>query len=192
MKLKILIALITLPFLSNISSANEHYTDLRNVNLVGKVVEVSSPNTLKVETIQFGKRRHFWVELIHVDFGADKNIQCTQKPEFHYPKRMNRQVRTKPALSFSAKSACDRMKIWLNGKIVQVEITEWSQPSLKGFVFHKGTNVNYELISQGEYPVDYRQTRHASLVLLEKKARCQRVGIWQSKKGNVVEDLKCL
>jgi endonuclease YncB( thermonuclease family) len=182
-------ALIFLPLLAANALAKEPYVDLRDVNLKGKVVEISAPNILKVETLQDGERRHFWVEMIYVDFGKVANKSCQKKTIPH--KLRDRITPDSIKHTPELEKACDRIDDWLDGEPVQVEVTEWDQPILKGYVFHKSVNVNHELIAKGWYPVDYKQTRDANLALLEKRARCQRVGIWKSKMGIPEEDLKC-
>jgi hypothetical protein len=182
--MKIYFLFATLIFLAFDASAKDAYVDLRNVNIVGKVNEITSPNILKVETDRNGKRQHFWIELVQVDFGNDRNRECSTGNK-------TRQMFRNLTSTAEGVDACDYMDDWLDGEIVSVEITEWSEPVLKGFVFIGTTNVNYDLIEKGRYPVDYMQTRDASLALLEKKARCQRVGIWKSKMGVPEEDMKC-
>lgn len=186
------LAFVTLALLAFGANAKEAYVDLRDVNIVGKVKEIAAPNILKVETYRNGKRQHFWVELIQVDFGDDRDRGCNTGSKSHNPKNQQHMFRNnKPLVEPEVINACERLDDWLDGEIVSVEITEWSEPVLKGFVFIGTTNVNYDLIEKGWYPVDYMQTRDASLALLEKKARCQRVGIWQSKMGIPEEDMKC-
>jgi hypothetical protein len=175
--MKIVFSLCFASMLAIGAHAKEPYVDLRNVNIQGEVVEVSSPNVLKLEAIQHGKRRHFWVDIIHVDFGELRNKSCAKGEDI---------FRSTPL-----EIACEDMTKRIKGKTVQIEVTEWSQPILKGYVFHNQTNLNHELITEGKYPVDYTQTRDANLVVMEKKARCQRVGIWSSKLGIAEEDLKC-
>jgi len=182
---------LTLSLLAFTSYAKDAYVDLRDVNIVGQVKEVSAPNILKVETYRDGKRQHFWIELVHVDFGDVRDNQCTTGHKFFSPKNPHYPFRNSLQLSPDTAEACQLMKDWLAGEMVSIEITEWSEPVLKGFVFLGSTNINYTLIEKGWYRVDYMQTRDATLALLEKKARCARVGIWKSKSGIPEEDLKC-
>lgn len=169
--------------------AKDPYVDLRDVNLRGKVVEISAPNILKVETMKHGERRYFLIEMIYVDFGKVADKSCQKKTIPH--KLRDRITLDSMKHTPELEKACGRMEDWLDGEPVQAEVTEWSQPILKGYLFHGSVNVNNDLIAKGWYPVDYEQTRDASLALLEKHARCQRIGIWKSKMGIPEEDLKC-
>lgn len=193
MKIHSLLSILPLAFLAGTAIAGDSYVDLRNVNLSGEVVEISAPNILKIETIKNSKRVHFFIDIIHVDFGQERGEQCNNNTSRHNPiDRSSRQDKKTLHADPAVANACKRMGDWLEGEKVSVEVTEWTQPILKGFVFHGETNVGHDLIKRGVYPVDYMQSRDASLVLLEKSARCSRAGIWQSKKGNPVEDLKCM
>ncbi|MFA0809431.1 thermonuclease family protein [Microbulbifer epialgicus] len=187
--MKNILAFILLPLLATNSLAKEHYVDLRDVNFKGKVVEVSSPNIFKIETTQYGSQRHFWIELINVDFGVVAGKKCQHRtlagkigdyvtPSF---------IKTDSKLQQS----CKYMDDLLHEKLIQAEITDWSQPILKGYLFYDAVNVNNELIANGLYRVDYKQTRDANLAILERHARCQRLGIWKSKLGIPEEDMKC-
>lgn len=184
------LALLSLFFIVSGIEANNTFVDQRDVNIIGIVKEISAPNILKIETLRDGQRQYFWVELAQVDFGEDRDTKCRKEPNQSHHKRLERDV-NRLVFNKNDDNACLRMHDWLDEKTVSIEVTEWSQPILKGFVFLGSKNINYDLITKGWYPVDYRQTRDASLALLEKEARCERVGIWQSKKGNPVEDLKC-
>jgi len=183
------LALLILALVVINANAKDTYVDLRDVNIVGTVKEIVSPNIIKVETLKNGQRRHVFVELVNVNFGNDNNHGC--KRDHKHKKHVNSFDRYRTSDKRVGNDACKRMRDWLNGQIVQVEVTEWTQPVLQGFVFLGSDNINNALIAKGWYPVDYMQTRDASLALLEKKARCQRVGIWQGKMGIREEDMKC-
>lgn len=145
------------------------YVDLRDVNLVGTVTEIGAPNVLKVQTRQQGERRHVWVELVNVDFGDVRYQTCPSR--LSLGQTTPRQARVK--------AACKRMRRWLQNETVGIEVVEWTQPVLKGYVMLDHAIVNNELIARGCHPVDYRQTRSAPAALLEKKARDRQVGIWR-------------
>lgn len=172
--------------------AQESYVDLRATNISGKVIDVPAPNVLHVKTKKDGEYKTFYVELIHVDFGPERNISCKEQMTKKSASGSQKHgFRTTEYVNPDFKQSCDRMNGWLDGKDVHIEITEWSQPVTKGFVFVGSMNINYELIARGWYRADYTQSRDASLVLLEKHARCQRVSIWESKMGIPEEDMKC-
>lgn len=180
------ISLLFCALLSSLSYASNSYVDVRNPNFHGEVMEVSAPNIIKVKTETADGDKHFWIELIHVDFGAKAGIECN----LNWFEKL-----FEPSSVESNEKSCDLLDDMLDGNKVSVEITEWSQPILKGYVFLKQDgqhiNINHYLISNGIFPVDYKQSKDAGLVRLEKKARCNRLGIWEAKKGDPVEDLKC-
>ncbi len=147
--------------------------DLRNVNLAGTVTAISAPNILQVQTTQQGKRRRLWIELADVDFGPERGQTCD------HSNRSPRDDRDK-TLSARVKNACWRLRHWLKDKVVSLEIVDWTQPVLKGYVIHNHTIVNHAMISRGWYRVDHAQSRAAPLVQLERTARCQRVGRWKT------------
>lgn len=186
------LACFTLTLLAFGANATEPYVDLRDVNIVGKVTEITAPNLLKIATRQRGKPQHFWVDLIQVDFGHHRDRSCNDGTLLFGLKKLRYAFDKQHAVAGSSLAeACWSMAALLDGEQVQVEVTQWDQPVVKGFVFMDTTNVNYDLIEKGWYPVDYKQTRDASLALLERHARCQRVGIWRAKMGIPEEDMKC-
>ncbi|WP_045861720.1 thermonuclease family protein [Teredinibacter purpureus] len=188
--MKSLLFFIAASFFTIYAQAQDSYVDLRSPNISGKVIDVPAPNVLQVRTKKDGEYKTFFVEIIHVDFGDQKNLSCRSHKK--NSSVLHKQgFRTTEYINPDIKKACAQMDGWLDGKDVHIEITEWSQPITKGFIFVGSTNINYELIARGWYRADYTQSRDASLVLLEKQARCQRVGIWGSKMGIPEEDMKC-
>jgi len=128
--------------------------------------------------MKHGLRRRFHINLVAVDFGEVNNERCDSKL-------------VEPALVDSVKNACSKMRDTLLGKRVSVEVTKWDQIVNDGFVFIDEINVNYNLIKKGWFRADYAKSRDAQLALIEKEARCQRAGIWESAMGNPEEDMKC-
>jgi len=153
--------------------AQDSYVDLRNRNLSGKVIRVFAPNVIEIVRNQHGRKQKYFVDLINVDFGKWRNKPCklSKKPEH--------------------KKACEKVGELLDGEHISVEITQFTQDLLKGYVFLNNKNINHALIAKGLFPVDYNQSREARLVILEKTARCDRIGIWETKMGNAEEDMQC-
>lgn len=209
MKFKLTNLLLLCTLLSPLSFASPSYVDIRNPNIHGKVVEVSAPNAIKVKTATADGDKHFWVKLIHVDFGSKAGAECNNN---WFDRLFN------PSDSEKNEESCEMLEDMLDGKSVSVEVTQWPQRTskeyasleqdngflggsqlpqtiLKGYVFlkqdGKHININHYLIENGIFPVDFKQSRDATLVRLQKQARCNRLGIWEEKKGDPVEDLKC-
>jgi hypothetical protein len=169
--------------------------DLRNPNLRGEVVKIMTPTTVKVEFEKDGHDYHFFVEMINVDFGADGAVECSKSLNRHLRQRMvhyaTNHIGVHERHSLNLNTACERMSHELLHKDISVEVSSWTQPILRGYIFKDERNYNLSLIERGLYRVDYTQSRSAHLSLIEGKARCQRVGLWKAKLGDIIEDMKC-
>lgn len=167
--------------------------DIRNTNMNGEVTSVISPSIFEIEVEKNGKDYHVFLELINIDFGPDARIDCGKNTEVRYNDPYYAHLNKARPFKFSTPnhSACIRSKRDLLGRDVKFEITSWTQPVLKGLLWVDGVNYNRNLVEKGVYRVDYTQTRSASWSLLEGRARCSRAGIWKSKMGDPIEDMKC-
>lgn len=171
--------------------------DIRDPNFKGEVIEIITPSTVKVEVDRNNRAEHILLEFVNVDFAGDADVEC----DGHYRRRWSHtrngiagkhpyyKVTTK--LGNKVYRACERLREDLLGEEVKIEVSSWTQPTLKGYLFIDETNYNHSLIQRGIYRVDYTQTRSATMALMEGRARCKRVGLWSSLKGNTIENMKC-
>lgn len=166
----------------------DNMVDVRNRFFEGTVIGVKSPNVIQVRTKKHDEYVHFFLDLADVNFAADTDFDCSAD-------RSTLQKYVRPGATAEAlmgrRNACERTLDELEDAHVQVEVTNWTQPHLKGYLFKDGENYNHSLIDRGLYRVNFEATRQASLLLMEGRARCKRIGIWSGLKGNQIEDKKC-
>ncbi len=169
-------------------AGDEPYVDVRDVVIHGKVVNVDAPNLLKIASSQNNVNEYFWVEPVNVDYGEVRDLSCDG---------LWHQFNKKQPLMDELKRACAAIKSYTKHEPVSIEVVQWQsrqwrgRPVVRGNVFIGTTHLNHELIGKGVFPVDYKETRDTTLVLLEKNARCQRLGIWSDKIGDIIDDMKC-
>lgn len=167
------------------------YVDLRPTTYRGTVTKILTPTTVEIATMRNGHTEMLTLRLADIQPGNGADGLCHQ-PAKKYSKHKSRGVRPQQTDSVrdELKRNCKMLSKTLKGESVGVEISQWNNPTT-GYLSLGQSIVNFDLISSGEYRVDYTQSRSAHLVLLEKEARCKRLGSWGVMLGNRIEDMKC-
>lgn len=187
----VLLSCITLITSSLVIAENAPYVDLRKTTFRAVVTEVISPTSVKLVTERRGYKEELILTLADIKPGNNAIGLCKKASNpHHHHKSIGPKSAKAPEKTPELKHACKVLRETIDGKNVGVQITQWEHPT-HGYLSLGETVINYELISTGEYRVDYDQSRSAHLVKLEKKARCDRVGSWEEMLGNKIEEMKC-
>ncbi len=173
------------------SAENATFVDLRERIYHGKVTKILTPTTVAIQIKRDGRKETLELRLADIVPGNGADGQChgVTKPT-SYIKHNGPLPNRKDNPNSKLRHACKVLSKTIKGETVGIEISQWDYPTT-GYLSLKGSIVNFDLISNGEYRVDYSQSRSAHLVRLEKKARCSRVGTWTEMYGDVIEDMKC-
>lgn len=172
---------------------NAPFVDIRGTTYYGKVTSILSPTQVEItiKRDQVPEILRLRLADIAPGNGADPMATCKTQSEPHrHHKSFATRSRSVEATDPEVKAACKILSKAVLDKKVGVEITQWNQPT-SGYLSKDGSVINFDLISTGEYRVDYTQSRAANLVILEKEARCKRVGNWEKLLGDRIEDMKC-
>lgn len=151
-----------------------------------EVHRVHAPNVLRL--VPEHTSEHFFFEMVDLDYDDIKDVPCTTQ---YLEQWRTPPVNITKAMFKKAKKQCRKLSHLLKGKSVEVQITDWNKPVLKGYLEVNGRILNLQLIEQGIYRADPTQTRSEAPFILEKKARCAYRGIWKDLKGLPAEQLKC-
>ncbi len=188
---RVLLSCFTLITSSLVIAENAPYVDLRKNTFRAVVAEVISPTSVKLVTERRGYKEELILTLADIKPGNNAVGFCKKASNPHHHHKMIGPKATKaPEQTPELKHTCKVLRNTLDSKDVGVQIIQWEHPA-HGYLFFGETVINYDLISKGEYRVDYAQSRSAHLVKLEKKARCDRVGSWEEMLGNKIEEMKC-
>lgn len=127
---------------------------VKNANVITpSVVEFT---TVETQEVPEGKLA---LKLRYIDFEGRSEFDCTQ----------------------DITDECERLQNTLDGSNIQLNLDSYDRQ--KGYyfgdIFVGDDELVYKMISEGWYKFDYTQTRSKHFVLLQKKAMCTGVGIWQ-------------
>lgn len=167
------------------------FVDLRPTTYRGTVTKILTPTIVEIATERNGRTEMLTLRLADIQAGNGADGQCHRSSRKHsHHKTMGRRPHKAESVNAELKHICKVLTKTLKGEAVGIEISQWNNPTT-GYLSLRNSIVNFDLIANGEYRVDYTQSRSAHLVLLEKEARCKRVGSWEVMLGNKIEDMKC-
>lgn len=167
------------------------FVDLRPTTYRGTVTKILTPTIVEIATERDGRTEVLILRLADIQPGNGADGQCHQSTRRHsHHKSLGLRPQKRETVSAELKQICKVLSKTLKGETVGIEISQWNNPTT-GYLSLRNSIVNFDLIANGEYRVDYTQSRSAHLVLLEKEARCKRVGNWKGMLGNKIEDMKC-
>lgn len=189
--LSLFLACASTLFASAAFAEDAPFVDLRPTTYRGTVTKILTPTTVEIATERDGRTEMLTLRLADIQAGNGADGQChrTSRQYTHHKNLGLRPQRSEP-MDAELKYICKVLSKTLKGETVGIEISQWNTPTT-GYLSLGDSIVNFDLIANGEYRVDYTQSRSAHLVLLEKEARCKRVGSWAAMLGNKIEDMKC-
>lgn len=165
------------------------FVDGRNVAVHGKVVKLVEPNILKIKTIQDKEKKVFYFKLSGLDASEFEGKRCSNH---YFWKRVKSASLPSWLYQISNVDAkCIEVLKLVKKKNISVEVLDWNKVVHEGYAYHNGKNLNFNMIKEGVFGVDYMHTRDSNLVLMEKESRCLRKGMWKDKAGIIEETLKC-
>lgn len=167
------------------------FVDLRQTTYRGTVTKILTPTIVEIATERNGQTEMLTLRLADIQAGNGADGQCHQTSrKYVHHKSLGLRPQKSESVNAELKHVCKVLSKTLKGEAVGIEISQWNNPTT-GYLSLRNSIVNFDLIANGEYRVDYTQSRSAHLVLLEKEARCKRLGSWEVMLGNKIEDMKC-